>query len=113
MSRRARRNHTPACSSSACGAASSTSRSICEPTTVSARPVLRSAVTWASITAGVHTRALTAPHPISLLHAAASPLGSLTTADAPLIDAENLVRQAGPPLLIKLIRMASPEGASR
>jgi hypothetical protein len=29
---------------------------------------------------------------------AATPLGSLTPADAPLIDAENLFRQLGPPL---------------
>ncbi len=52
------------CSSSACGAASSTRRSICEPTTASARPVLRSAATWASITADAPTRALTASHQI-------------------------------------------------
>ena len=29
---------------------------------------------------------------------AATPLGSLTLAEAPLIDAENLFRQPGPPL---------------
>ena len=34
----------------------------------------------------------------SLLHPAATPLGSLTLAEAPLIDAENLFRQPGPPL---------------
>src|SRR3984893_6969593 len=34
----------------------------------------------------------------SLLHPAATPLGSLTPAEAPLIDAENLFRQPGPPL---------------
>ena len=33
-----------------------------------------------------------------LLHAAAYPLGSLTPAEAPLIDAENLFRQPGPSL---------------
>jgi hypothetical protein len=33
-----------------------------------------------------------------LLHAAASPLGSLTPAEAQLIDAENLFRQPGPTL---------------
>jgi putative transposase len=44
-------------------------------------------------------RAYFTPLPLpSLLHAAASPLGSLTPADAPLIDAENLFRQPGPPL---------------
>jgi hypothetical protein len=35
---------------------------------------------------------------IVLLHHAAPPHGSLTPADAPLIDAENLFRQSGPPL---------------
>ena len=43
------------CSSSGCGAASNTRRSICEPTTASARPVLRSAVTWASTTVHQNT----------------------------------------------------------
>ncbi len=43
------------CSSSACGAASSTRRSICEPTTASARPALRSAATWASTTVHQNT----------------------------------------------------------
>ena len=33
----------------------------------------------------------------SLLHPAARPLGSLTPAEAPLIEAENLFRQPGPP----------------
>src|SRR5215204_4131485 len=51
-------------SSSGCGAASNTRRSICEPTTASARPALRSAATSTSTTAADHTRALTAPHPI-------------------------------------------------
>ena len=31
-------------------------------------------------------------------HPAATPLGSLTLADAPLIEAENLFKQPGPPL---------------
>ena len=35
----------------------------------------------------------------SLLHHAATPLGSLTSAEAPLIDAETLFRQPGPALL--------------
>ena len=48
------------CSSNACGAASSTRRSICEPTTASARRGLRSAATSTSIMADVHIRALTA-----------------------------------------------------
>ena len=44
-------------------------------------------------------RALTAPHPITpTSHRTASPLGSLTPAETPLIDAENLFRQPGPPL---------------
>jgi putative transposase len=47
-------------SSSSCGAASNTRRFICEPTTASARPALRSADTSTFITAGGHTRALTA-----------------------------------------------------
>jgi hypothetical protein len=51
------------------------------------------------ITAGDRIRALTARHPIKLLHPAANPHGSLTPADAPLIDAENLFRQPGPPQL--------------
>ena len=36
----------------------------------------------------------------SLLQSAAAPLGSLTPAEAPLIDAENLFRQPGPPHLL-------------
>jgi putative transposase len=46
-------------SSSGCGAASNTRRCICEPTTASARPGRRSAVTSIFITSGDHTRALT------------------------------------------------------
>ena len=42
------------------------------------------------------TRALTAHARSSLLHPAAHPHGSLTPADAPLIDAEKLFRQPGP-----------------
>ena len=41
------------------------------------------------------TEALTTPHRINLLQPAASPLGGLTSADAPLIDAEILFRQPG------------------
>ena len=52
------------CSSSGCGAASNTRRCICGPTTASARPALRSAATWTFTMADVHTRALTARHPI-------------------------------------------------
>jgi transposase InsO family protein len=37
----------------------------------------------------------------SLLHPAAAPSGSLTPADAPLIDAEILFRQPGPALAVK------------
>jgi len=48
------------CSSSGCGAASNTRRSICEPTTVCPRPAPRSAVTWTSTMAGDRIRALTA-----------------------------------------------------
>src|SRR5215207_6874432 len=51
-------------SSSGCGAALNTRRSICEPTTASARLALRSAAISISTTAADHTRALTAPHPI-------------------------------------------------
>src|SRR5947207_2422751 len=51
-------------SSSGCGAASNMRRCICGPTTASARPALRSAVTWTFTTAGAHTRALTARYPI-------------------------------------------------
>src|SRR6266446_4911003 len=51
-------------SSSGCGAASSTRRCICGPTTVRPMPALRSGATWTSTTAGDPIRALTAPHPI-------------------------------------------------
>ena len=54
------------CSSSAYGAASSTRRCICAATTASARPGLRSAVTWTFIMAAVRIRALTARRPIKL-----------------------------------------------
>ena len=47
------------CSSSGSGARSNTKRSICEPTTASARRVLRSAGIWTSTTASVRIRALT------------------------------------------------------
>jgi CheY-like chemotaxis protein len=63
--------------------ASKTRRSICEPMIASATPAPRS------------TRS-------SLLHPAATPLGSLTPADAPLIEAENLFKQPGPPLPLDL-----------
>jgi hypothetical protein len=43
---------------------SNTRRCICEPTTASARPVIRLAVTSTSIMAGAHIRALTARRPI-------------------------------------------------
>ena len=51
-------------SSSGYGAASNTRRCICGPTTASARPALRSAVTLISTTQDVHIRALTARHQI-------------------------------------------------
>ena len=51
-------------SSSGCGAVSNTRRCICGPMTASARPAFRSAVISTSTTKGVHTRALTARHPI-------------------------------------------------
>ena len=44
------------------------------------------------------TADLTASHRSRLLHAAASPLGSLTPAEAPLIEAEKLFRQPAPAL---------------
>ena len=43
---------------------SNTRRCICEPTTASARPALRSAAIWTSTMAADRIRALTAPHPI-------------------------------------------------
>jgi len=70
-------------SSRGCGAASNRRRSICEPTTASARLALRSAD---------RIRVLTAPRPIKLTSPAVSPHGSLTPEDAPLIDAEKLFR---------------------
>ena len=78
------------------------------PTTASARPALRSAATWTSTTAADRIRALTARHPIKPTSPAASPLGSLTPADAPLIDAENLFRQPGPPRRHNGFRFAMP-----
>src|SRR6185312_10548594 len=75
------------CSSSGYGAASNTRRCICGPMTASARPALR-------LDARHGTRS-------RLLHPAANPHGGLTTADAPLIDAENLFRQPGPPHLAR------------
>jgi len=84
------------CSSSDCGAASSTRRSICGPTTASPTPVIRLAVIWTSTTAGAHTRALTAPRRSGLLQDAA-PRAQPNPGRAPLIDAENLFKQSGPP----------------
>ena len=52
------------CSSSGCGAASNTRRSICAPTTASARPAPRSAATSSSTIGVGRMRALTAQHPI-------------------------------------------------
>jgi putative transposase len=51
-------------SSSDCGAASNTRRSICEATTACPRPACRSAVISTSITVADRTRALTGAHPI-------------------------------------------------
>jgi hypothetical protein len=95
------------CSSSACGAASNTRRYICGPTKVYPRLALRSAATWTFIMAGVHTRGLTVSRRSSLLNPAATPLGSLSPAEAPLIDAENLFRQPGPPLSSHLEKRCS------
>ena len=75
------------CSSSACGAASNTRRRICGPTKAYPMLALRSAATWTFIMGGVHTRVLTAPRPIKPTSPAATPLGSLTPAEAPLIPA--------------------------
>ena len=52
------------CSSRGCGKASNTRRSICEPTTMSAKPALRSVATWTSTMQGVRIRVLTAARPI-------------------------------------------------
>ena len=84
-------------SSSGCTVASNTRRCISKRTTASARPALRSPHLASTITAG-RMRALTASRPIKRTATAATPLGSLTPAEAPLIDAENLFRQPGPPL---------------
>ena len=69
----------------------------CGPTTASARPALQSADIWTFTTADVHTRALTARTGSSLLQLASTALGGLTPADPPLIEAEELFRQPGPP----------------
>ena len=98
------------CSSSGCGAASNTRRFICAPTTASAKPAHRSAAISTSTMQrrphssldGTHTRS-------SLLQPAAPPLGSLTPAEAPLSDAENLFRQPGPPHSSRLA--PTPTGA--
>ena len=84
-------------SSSGYGARSNTRRSISGPMTASPRRARRSAGIWTSTIASVRIRALTADARSRLLHPAANPHGSLTPADAPLIDAENLFRQPGPP----------------
>lgn len=52
------------------------------------------------ITTGDRIRTLTARPRLSLLQRAADPHGSLTPADASLIDAEILFRQPGPSLNI-------------
>src|SRR4029453_6749989 len=52
------------CSSNGCGAASNTRRSICTPTTASAKLAPRSAATSSSTISVGRMRALTAPHPI-------------------------------------------------
>ena len=51
-------------SSNGCGAASNTRRCICGPTTASARPALRSAITWTFTMDGARIRALTERHRI-------------------------------------------------
>ena len=50
--------------------------------------------------AAARTRALTTPHrikPTTEHRTCASPLGGLNPAEAPLIEAENLFKQPGPP----------------
>ena len=84
------------CLSNSSGAASNTRRCTCGPMTASARRTTRSADISTSITADVPIRVLTAARRSSLLHPAATPHGSLTSAEAPLIDAKNLFRQTGP-----------------
>jgi hypothetical protein len=86
------------CSSSGYGAASNTRRCICGPMTASARPALRLVATWTSITPATAFEPWRHDTRSSLLHPAANPDGSLTPADAPLIDAENMFTQPGPPL---------------
>src|SRR5262245_40280339 len=87
------------CSSSVCGAASNTRRCICGPTTAYPRPALQSADTWTFTMADVRTRALTAPRPIKPTSPRCPSAWQPNPADAPLIDAENLFRQPGPPHL--------------
>ena len=99
---------------SGCGAASNMRRCICRPTTASARPAVRSAVYLDfyngrrphSSLDGTHTRS-------SLLHSTAIPLGSLTPAETPLIDAENLFRQPGPPQTTLIGTLTGKSGTVR
>ena len=83
-------------SSSGCGGRSNTRRSICAPTTASARPAPRSGGIWTSTTASGRIRALTADAGSRLLRPAAAPRQP-NHGRAPLIDAENLFRQTEPP----------------
>src|SRR6267154_289377 len=62
-----------------------------------ARPALRSAVTSISTMAGVRIRALTERHPIKPTSLRCHSAWQLNLGRPPLIDAEDLFRQPGPP----------------
>src|ERR1700724_2735055 len=85
-------------SSSGFGAALNTRRCICGPTKASATPALRSAATWTFIMADVHTRALTASHPITPTSRRCLSAWQPNPAETPLIEAKKLFRQPGPAL---------------
>jgi hypothetical protein len=83
------------CSSSGCGAASSTRRSTCGPTKPSAKRAARSAVISTSTIDAARIRALTEAPRIRPTSLRCRSAWQPNPADAPLIDAEILFRQSG------------------
>ena len=82
---------------SGCGAASNTRRCICGATTASRGLRFTRPIPHFLQRSEAHSGLDGKTPRSSLLHPAATPLGSLTPAEAPLIDAEKLFRQPGPP----------------
>src|SRR5258705_10576385 len=79
-----------------------------------ARPALRSAATSISTMAGVRIRALTERHPIKPTSLRCHSAWQLNLGRPPLIDAEDLFRQPGPPHLSVCLSLDSRTlGSSR